>query len=621
MGSGATIEGTAKNKNSISARLTAMNLLVSGATLLLACTAFFAFDVLSFRHNIVRTLSMEAQITASNSVSALAAKDSASASSTLSALSASSHVVSAGIYTPDDRLLAGYWRDAHGPFVPFIPIPQGKSETHQFSRSDLIVARAVQSSGKTLGTVVIESDLKELQERVFRYLSILTGVLCLSLIAALFISRISQRAISEPMTGLAETARRVIREKNYSVRASPSGGNDEVSTVIDSFNEMLAEIQLRDQALQKGRDELEQRVKQRTAELEERSRQVIEQAKLLDLANDAILVRTAEGKISYWNAGAERLYGWQREEALDRTPDEILHTEFPESLAQIMKRDHWVGELRQLKRDDTPIIVSSRWTTLHGKNGEPRGWLEINTDITVRRQAEERARRLSGRILSLQDAERRKIARELHDSLGQYLSALKINIDTLEESRKSAERLLTSSSQLLESCLSETRTISYLLHPPLLDEAGLVSAIRWFVDGFSQRSGISAHVVLPAEYQRLSEDTEIALFRVLQEGLTNVHRHSGSSNVDVNLSVDNHHVRLAIRDHGRGMTPKLLQFLREGQAEVGVGLAGMRERMHDLHGSLEIDSDTTGTLVVATVPLEGNVRKDPYRPQAIANVS
>jgi PAS domain S-box-containing protein len=227
-------------------------------------------------------------------------------------------------------------------------------------------------------------------------------------------------------------------------------------------------------------DELEERVHARTAELEQRTAEVI-QARLLDLANDAIFVRGADDRISYWNEGAERLYGWTREEAIGQSPHDLLGTEFPVPILEVLNSDRWEGELRHSRRDGTKITVASRWTTLRDTERKPVGWLEINTDISARKKAEEAASRLTSRILTLQDTERRKIARELHDSLGQYLTGLKINLDLLSipdhsQGQRSMAECLAECLELVEQCLTETRTLSYLMHPPLLDEAGLTSA-------------------------------------------------------------------------------------------------------------------------------------------------
>ena len=230
------------------------------------------------------------------------------------------------------------------------------------------------------------------------------------------------------------------------------------------------------------------------------------------------LFEHADDKISYWNEGAERLYGWASGEVLGRSVHEVLHTEFPVPLSEIMQADRWEGELRHTTKDGSQITVASRWTTLRDHSGKAVGWLEINTDITARKRAEESARSLSGRILTLQDDERRRIARGLHDSLGQYLTALKINLDRLSASDNGNAALASESAGIVDKCLTETRTISYLLHPPMLDEAGLGSAARWYVDGFSRRSGIKVNLNLPPKLDRMHRDVEVALFRAVQEG-------------------------------------------------------------------------------------------------------
>jgi PAS domain S-box-containing protein len=355
------------------------------------------------------------------------------------------------------------------------------------------------------------------------------------------------------------------------------------------------------------KQDLEQLVGEHTAELERNTAQLAYQARLLDLANDAILVRTADGIITYWNEGAERLYGWTKAEAVGKTTQELIRTEFPEDVSAIFASDRWEGELRQRCRDGSELAVASRWTTLYDSQGKPVNWLEINTDITARKEAEESARRLSGRILTLQDDERRRIARGLHDSLGQYLAALKMNLDQLSASNY--RTLASECSEIVDKCFTETRTISHLLHPPLLDEAGFGSAARWYAEGFAKRSGIKVNLNLPATFDRLHRDIEIALFRAVQEALTNVHRHSGGSVVDISLSVDATEARLEIKDDGRGIPHKTLKHLTEGTADTGVGIAGMRERIRELGGSLRLKSDRNGTLLRIAIPISETAQK------------
>jgi PAS domain S-box-containing protein len=378
-----------------------------------------------------------------------------------------------------------------------------------------------------------------------------------------------------------------------------------------STRRLIRERELAEERLKKSQQELEDRIRERTISLEQKTAEVVEKAALLDLASDAIFVRAADATISYWNQGAERLYGWSASEAMGRSPHELLGTEFPIPLEEIEAKDTWEGELRHTQRDGTQITVESRWTTVRDKDGKVLGWLEINTDITARKRAEEAAKRLSGRILTLQDEERRRIARELHDSLGQYLAALKMNLDLVTASNGAQAARASECSEIVDKCLTETRTISHLLHPPLLEEAGFASAARWYVDGFARRSGIEVSLDLPPDLGRLGEDAEIALFRAVQEALTNVHRHAGGSTVDISLRVEGQRALLEVKDDGRGIPQERLQRLNEGDSAVGVGIAGIRERVRELNGLLEIQSGPIGTKITVTVPLVEPKSNDP----------
>jgi PAS domain S-box-containing protein len=370
-----------------------------------------------------------------------------------------------------------------------------------------------------------------------------------------------------------------------------------------------AKHHLAEERLRQANEELERRVQERTAELERTTAQVLQQSRLLDLANDAIFVRGIDDRVSYWNEGAERLYGWTRKEAIGRSTHELLHTVFPIPLSEIMSRDRWEGELRHTRRDGITITVESRWTTLRDPEGRPVGWLELNTDISRRKASEQAAMRLSSRILKLQDEERRKMGRELHDGVGQYLTILKINLDLLaveipenQRTPELAERL-ADCAEAVNKCISETRTLSHLLHPPLLDEAGLSSAARWYLEGFAKRSNLRVETDIPSGLPRLPGNAELALFRVLQECLTNVHRHSGCTAVEVTIKTSADEVTLQVKDNGRGVSEAALTAFRERRGDLGIGLVGMRERLQQLNGRLEVKSGSDGTTVIAVLRL------------------
>jgi two-component sensor histidine kinase len=223
--------------------------------------------------------------------------------------------------------------------------------------------------------------------------------------------------------------------------------------------------------------------------------------------------------------------------------------------------------------------------------------------VILQRTAE--LQNLSQRLLNVQDEERRKLSRDLHDSTGQTLAALKISVSFLEEHCKQdpSTMLLTSEvAALADQAIEEIRTMSYLLHPPLLDEVGFACAAEWYVEGFAKRTGINVRLDIATTQERLPIGIEIALFRVLQESLTNVHRHSGASEVSVCFYHQLKKIVLEIRDDGSGIPAERLARLRETAAETGVGLAGMRERMNELNGKLEIESDGHGTTMRAIVP-------------------
>jgi PAS domain S-box-containing protein len=333
------------------------------------------------------------------------------------------------------------------------------------------------------------------------------------------------------------------------------------------------------------------------------------QAALLDAANDAIWVAGFDEKITYWNKGAERLYGWTKDEAMGKSPHELLRTQFPVSFEELVKAREdggWRGELVHTKRDGTTVAVSSSWTALKDAHGKPMGWLQINADVSERRRAEESLRLLTGRLLQMQDEERRRIARELHDSAGQILAAIDMKLTPLEEADLSpgTSTAIRESLALVNELSRELRTISHLLHPPLLDEVGLSSALRYYIEGFTERSNIAVDFDIPEDFGRLSQDMEVAIFRFVQECLTNIHRHSGSPVARVRIARLDDQVRIEVEDRGCGI-PLEKRRAMNSVGVAGVGIRGMRERIRQLGGSLEINSggNAQGTVLTAHLPV------------------
>jgi len=343
----------------------------------------------------------------------------------------------------------------------------------------------------------------------------------------------------------------------------------------------------------------------------------------------AIFMLDTEGRISSWNIGAERLKGYKASEIIGQHfsqfyPEEDKLAAKPQrELETAIREGRLEDEGWRLRKDGSRFWANVVITALKDAGGRLRGFAKVTRDFTERMQAERELqeskrrlqasekslRELSLHLLRTQDEERRRIGRDLHDSLGQYLSVLKMKLDSLQRSASQNQSPelgeLSECARLTEDAVTEVRTISYLLYPPMLEEMGLKSAIPWYLDGFTKRSGIKTTFEASAGFGRLTPDVELAFFRVLQESLTNVHRHSGSPTATVHLLIENETAVLAVSDAGKGAE---IGNLEEGRQDwmgaLGVGLRGMSERIHQIGGKLEIVSSKAGTTVTATVPIQ-----------------
>lgn len=345
----------------------------------------------------------------------------------------------------------------------------------------------------------------------------------------------------------------------------------------------------------------------------------------------AIFMMDAEGRVATWNVGAERIKGYTESEIIGRSystffPEEDVRAGKPQKILETAAREGKAAqEGWRVRKDGSRFWANAVLTALRDDSGKLLGYSKITRDATERMrheealqrevaekqkaqegllQSEKSLRRLSLDLLRTQDEERRRIGKDLHDSLGQYLSALKMNLGMLKVSDPTigpkTSQELDKCTELLDECVKEVRTISYLLYPPMLEEMGLKSAITWYLDGFTKRSGIEVAVHISPQFSRLSRDIELALFRVLQESLTNVVKHSGASKVDIRLEGCEGTVTLEIRDDGKGVPPNVLESSNNA---LGVGLRGMTERMRQLGGNLNLSAASPGTLVRATVPV------------------
>jgi PAS domain S-box-containing protein len=376
-------------------------------------------------------------------------------------------------------------------------------------------------------------------------------------------------------------------------------------------------------------------------------------AAIVSSSDDAIISKDLDGIITSWNQGAERIFGYTAEEAIGQAITLIIPSDHWEEEVDILKRlrqgervDHF--QTVRKNKNGKMLDVSLTISPIRDSTGHVIGASKVARDITqikrteenyrklaetleaevlartreleernadVLRQAEQ-VRQLSWRLLRIQEEERRHIARELHDSAGQTLAVLALNISKIISAAKDGGSGIVEAAEetqeIVQQLTQELRTTSYLLHPPLLDENGLRSALSWYVQGLRERSGLDIEFEIPKDFGRLPEEMELAVFRLVQECLTNVHRHSGSKTASIRVSREPDLISVEIQDQGRGMSAeKLAEIQSRGS---GVGIRGMRERLRQFEGVVNIESDSSGTRIMVTIPIpisSDAARKEP----------
>jgi PAS domain S-box-containing protein len=321
---------------------------------------------------------------------------------------------------------------------------------------------------------------------------------------------------------------------------------------------------------------------------------------LVELSPDGIAVIDEHGCLLFANAALARILGTEERAQLLNRP--LLE----ESRAATLVTGQTLPPFEQTweRVDGTTADVEVAAVPIE-RDGKFVGHLFVR-DITDRKDAQRSVQQLSGRLLQLQDEERRQIASELHDTTAQSLVAVKLNLARVSRSGAvtdaAMKEAIEESAALTEQSIAEIRTLSYLLHPPIIDEAGLLASLQWYVHGFEQRSGIAATLDAPEEMERLPREMETALFRIVQEALTNVQRHSGSAVARLRLRREPNRLHLEIEDEGRGLPPRLRNH--EGALTAsGLGIAGIQQRVRELGGRLEIRSEDDGTKVAITIPV------------------
>ena len=426
-----------------------------------------------------------------------------------------------------------------------------------------------------------------------------------------------------------------------------------VPEVLRAKVRVFAELHRKKQQLERLNAELEQRVVDRTQELEHKAvaleqlnRDLAQKNQELDAivhtAPDIIFSRQSDSTRDYISSRFYEYTGAPLGSAVGVGWLEYVHADDRERsmehwLRCVQSGEAYETEYRLRGADGRYRWFRARAVPLRDPQGVIVKWYGTCSDIhdsklleqSIRENAVElermvdlrtiELRRLSSRLMTMQDEERRRIAREIHDGLGQELAAAKMILDGIlsKDSSPRMRQAAADSSMLVDRAIKQVRTISHLLHPPLLDEVGLVSALRWYLEGLSERSGIEIHLeVDPPDLGRLKADLETAIFRIIQEALTNMFRHSGARNGRVSLTEREGNVMVTVRDDGKGIEEQIVQFRPDS---VGVGIGGMRQRVSELGGRLRLANANPGTIVEVVIPSRQSQRLAPATLEQAAN--
>jgi signal transduction histidine kinase len=571
--------------NKIKWRLTLAILGTSLVVLLLATVAVLIYDSVNSRQNLVSQVDTMAEITAANSSAALAFQDNRDAQETLNSLRARPEIDLACLYRSDGA-----------PFVSFIRNGPGLGEFSKlpadagcyFAKNRLILRRDVSFRDEFAGTILICANMKQQSVRAKTFLLIalvsLTGLIGVAMLLA---ARL-QRLVSDPIDRLAASANHITKHNDYGVRFREESSY-EISSLVAAFNQMLSEI-------------------------DRQNRILVANESQLKLALSASRMGVWEWHLQTnavtWSSESDQIFGPPTERLDLESFAALIHPNdvdrvIPAAKQAVEKLTAFTAEYRIAPPDREPVWVAHYGQVRFDAAGQPVVLAGIVQNISARKHAETERQRLIAQLLQAEEEERRRIARELHDTTAQHLAVLKIDFARLwnHDGSEPDPKLVAETRHLLDQAIQEIRTLTYVLHPPLLEEFGLVGAVRDFATGVTRRSNVQVRVHAEAYEGRLPRTMELALFRVVQESIANAIRHSGTKDISVRLARDPQEVRVEIQDFGHGFPAPPENSSPKFPRNSGVGLAAMQERLALVGGSLDVESDSEGVTVLAAIPL------------------
>ncbi len=580
---------------------------------LLASTGIFVFnDLKIFKRDMLRNLTVLANAIGINSRTSIIFLDSESAENILSTLKEEEHIKYAGLYDSDKNLFAMYKRSPNENYTS----PTSFNAGHHFYEEHIEILLPIFLKDEVVGKIFLNADMKEFQSRTQVYLSVVGLILIFIPIVAYSLTMNLQKFISKPILALAETAKSISQNPDYSIRVQYDN-SDELGILYSGFNEMLSQIERREEEIVLKRKFLEGKIIEGNLTIEELRKKEESTRTILDNAFDAIITMDASGLILSWNQRATSVFGLHANEAIGKKlVDLIIPSEYRESHNRGLARFLETGKHEILNQQ---IEVSALHANGHlfpieiAVSAIERDGSYIFTgilrDISKRKhsakeliESRERLRNLSNRLQSAREEEKEKIAREIHDELGQSLSALKFELGWIENNISSEEteifKRVHTMSALIENAVQNVQRIASELRPRILDILGLCEGLKWQAKEFQKRTGIQCKLTIEPNNIDVDPDRSITLFRIYQETLTNVARHSQAKRVETSFKRRDKFLELEIEDDGQGMDPD------QAENPNSFGLIGIKERTLVWGGEARIHSKKgEGTKIIVSLPL------------------
>lgn len=601
-----------KLKNlSIKNKMISIVLFVTIMTLILSSTIMVFNNLKGFKADMMRNLTVLATAVGGNSRAALIFDDIANARKILSSLKAESQIDSAALLNKNGEVFITYTPDQTYTYTPPTKINQGQF----IYKNHLEIIEPIYLENELIGLIYLKANMGVFETKVKKHLFLMGVILLVTLVTAYCLALVLQKIISDPLLILANTAKKISKSPDYSLRVHHDS-EDELGILFKGFNEMLSQIEKREFELAKYRKHLEEKIIE--VQLSGENLKKSEEATRTILVNafDAIIVMNSNGIIMNWNKSAETIFGWNSIEVVGTLlADKIIPHEYREAHENGLHNFLNTGQGRVLNQqiEMTALNRSGKkfpveFSISATKIDQSYIFTGIIRDITERKQAEkillksqEQLRNLSNKLQSAREEEKARIAREIHDELGQVLTALKIDLswikNNLQRNKGPLVEKIDGMNSLIEQTVQMVQRISSELHPRILDILGIGDALAWQARQFQKRTGIECVLTITPDSFELDPERSIALFRIYQEALTNVARHADANYVKSFFLIRDGKIILEICDNGKGMREE------EIESSKSFGLFGIRERILIWKGEAKILSKAgKGTTISVSIP-------------------